>query len=96
MFVVIIDFPPIKAGKDADFLEWFAWTNKTFADYKGFVARRLLKPLKDGNYAALVEHESQESFNAMNSSSAHDEAGKRLGPLLDGNPSPHFYEVVIG
>jgi hypothetical protein len=28
MFIAIISFPPIKAGKDAEFLEWFAWTNK--------------------------------------------------------------------
>ena len=26
MFVVIINFPPIKAGKDAAFCEWFAET----------------------------------------------------------------------
>ncbi len=95
MFVVIINFPPIKPGKDADFLEWFAWTNKTFANYNGFVARRLLKPLKEGNYAAIVEHETQETFMAMHNSPAHDEAAERVGPLFDGNPSPQFYEVII-
>ena len=87
MFVVIINFPPIKAGKDADFLEWFAWTNKKFANYEGFIGRRLLKPLKDGNYAAIVEHESQETFMAMHNSPAHDEASKPLGPLLRRQPN---------
>jgi heme-degrading monooxygenase HmoA len=96
MFVVIINFPPIKAGKDAEFLEWFAWTNDKFASYKGFIGRRLLKPLKAGNYAAIVEHESQETFMAMHNSPAHDEASKPLGPLFDGNPDPQFYEVIIG
>jgi heme-degrading monooxygenase HmoA len=96
MFVVIINFPPIKAGKDAEFLEWFASTNKKFANYKGFIGRRLLKPMKGGNYAAIVEHESQETFLAMHDSPAHDEASKRLGPLFDGNPSPQFFEVIIG
>ena len=96
MFVVIINFPPIKAGKDADFLEWFASTNKIFANHKGFVARRLLKPVKDGNYAAIVEHESQETFMAMHNSPAHDEASKPLGLLFDGRPTPQFYEVIIG
>ncbi len=96
MFAVIINFPPIKAGKDAEFLEWFASTNQTFASYKGFVSRRLLKPIKGGNYAAIVEHESEETFIAMHNSAAHDEAAKRAGPLLDGHPTPQFYEVVIG
>jgi heme-degrading monooxygenase HmoA len=91
MFVVIINFPPIKTGKDAEFLKWFAGTNKTFANYKGFIGRRLLKPIKGGNYAAIVEHESQETFLAMHNSPAHDEASKGLGPLSDGNTSPQFF-----
>ena len=94
MFVVIISFPPIKEGKDAEFREWFAWTNNEFANYKGFIGRRLLKPVKGGNYAAILEHESQETFMAMNNSPAHAEAGKRVGPLLDGNPTPQFYEAI--
>jgi heme-degrading monooxygenase HmoA len=95
MFVVIINFPPIKAGKDAEFLEWFAGTNKTFANCKGFIGRRLLKPLKDGSYAAIVEHETQETFMDMHNSAAHAEAAKRVGPLFDGNPSPQFFEVIV-
>jgi len=96
MFVVIINFPPIMEGKDAEFREWFALTNKEFANHKGLIGRRLLKPVKGGNYAAIVEHESQETFMAMNKSPAHAEAGKRVGPLFDGSPSPQFYDVIIG
>jgi heme-degrading monooxygenase HmoA len=96
MFVVIINFPPIMAGKEAEFLEWFASTNKQFANHKGFIGRRLLKPMKGGNYAAIVEHESQETFMAMHNSPAHAEAAKRVGPLFDGSPSPQFYEVIVG
>jgi heme-degrading monooxygenase HmoA len=96
MFVVIINFPPIKAGKDAEFLEWFASTNKEFANHKGFIGRRLLKPIKGGDYAAVVEHESQETFMVMHNSPAHDEASKRVGQLFDGKPSPQFFEVVTG
>ncbi len=96
MFVVIINFPAIKAGKDAEFLEWFASTNKEFANHKGFIGRRLLKPTKGGDYAAVVEHESQETFMVMHNSPAHDEASKRVGPLFDGKPSPQFFEVVTG
>ncbi len=96
MFVVIINFPPVKEGKDAEFREWFTWTNKEFGKYKGFIARRLLKPVKGGNYAAVVEHESQETFMAMHNSPAHAEARKRVLPLFDGSPTPSFYELLIG
>jgi heme-degrading monooxygenase HmoA len=96
MFIVIINFPPIKEGKDAEFREWFAATSKEFANYEGLIGRRLLKPVKGGNYAAIVEHESQETFMVMNNSSAHAEAGKRVGPLFDGSPTPQSYEVIIG
>lgn len=96
MFVVIINFPPIKEGKDAEFREWFAETNEEFRNFKGFIGRRLLKPIKDGNYAAFVEHENQETFMAMHESPTHDEAGKRVGSLFEGSPTPQFYEVIIG
>ena len=96
MFVVVISFPPIKAGKDAEFREWFALTNEQFSTFKGFIRRRLLKPLGEGNYAAIVEFENQDAFKAMHGSPAHDKAGERVRPLFDGNPTPHFYEVAVG
>jgi heme-degrading monooxygenase HmoA len=95
MFPVIINFPPIKPGKDEEFREWFAWSNKEFAKQKGFVGRRLMKPIKGGNYTAVVEHESQETFMAMHKSPEHDEAGKKVEPLFDGKPTPTFYEVIV-
>jgi heme-degrading monooxygenase HmoA len=96
MFVVLISFPPIKAGKDAEFREWFAKSNQTFSQHKGFIGRRLLKPVKDGNYAAIVEFEDREAFNAMHGSPEHDVAGEQVIPLFDGRPTPQFYEVLIG
>lgn len=96
MLVVIISFPPIKAGKDKEFLEWFEWSNREFAKHEGFRSRRLLKPLKGGSYAAVVEHDSEKTFAAMNSSPFHGEASKRVSPLLEGSPTPHFYEVIFG
>ncbi len=94
MFVVIINFPPVKEGKDAKFREWFARASKEFASHKGLVRRRLLKPLNGGNYAAIVEHESRETFMALHGSPEHDEAGKEVKLLLDGQPTPQFYEVI--
>jgi heme-degrading monooxygenase HmoA len=95
VFVVLIDFPPIKEGKDAEFREWFAETNHLLGSFEGFIGRRLLKPINDGNYAAIIEHESRESFMAMRASQAHNEAGKRVAPLFDGSASLRFYEVAI-
>ena len=96
MFIVIVSFPPIKPGKDEESREWFASSNKEFANYKGFIHRRLLKPLKGGNYAAIVEHESHETFMSMHNSPEHGEADKRVAPLFDGNKTPQFYEVIVG
>ena len=94
MFIVIISFPPIRDGKDADFQKWFASSNQTFANFKGFISRKLLKPLEGGNYAAIVEFENQAAFHAMHSSSLHDQAGEQVRPLFDGKPTPKFYEVI--
>jgi len=97
MLVAVINFSPIKAGKDAEFREWFAWSNKEFSKHKGFISRRLLKPLKKGAYAAIIEHESYATFMAMHTTSPdHDEAGKRVGPMLDGHPTLQLYEVIVG
>lgn len=96
MFIAVISFPPIKDGRDAEFQEWFNTSNHTFRNFNGFISRRLLKPLNGGNYAAIVEFENQADFQAMHGSPAHDRAGEQVMPLFDGNPTPSFYEVLIG
>jgi heme-degrading monooxygenase HmoA len=95
MFVNLVNFPPVRTGKEADFLEWFRWSNEVYAKHKGFISRSLLKPMDKGTYAAIVEHESKETFMAMHHSQDREEAFKRVEPLFDGRPTPHFYEVVI-
>jgi heme-degrading monooxygenase HmoA len=94
MFIVIISFPPIKEGKDADFQKWFASSNQTFANFPGFLSRKLLKPLEGGTYAAIVEFENQTAFQVMHSSALHEKASEQVRPMLDGKPTPTFYEVV--
>ena len=96
MFIVIINFPPIQPGKDAEFRDWFAQTNAEFGKSAGFISRRLLSPIKGGNYAAIVEHESHETFMKMHETPAHAQASERVAPLFDGRKSPQFYDVVIG
>ena len=96
MFIVIVEFPPIKKEKEQEFKEWFSWSNSLFEKSNGFISRRLLKPAKgDGGYIAIVEHESEETFMAMHSSEERHEVRGRLGSLLEGLPKPSFYEVIV-
>lgn len=95
MFVNIIQFPPIKAGKDDEFREWFTASNAEYAKHKGFISRRLLKSRQGGKYVGLVEHESYETFMAMHTSASQAEMRKRSLGLFDGDPTPDFLEVVL-
>ena len=94
MLVVVVGFPPVKEGLDAAFREWFAWSNRELSKFKGFIGRRLLKPAEGGTYLAIIEYESREAFAAVQASPSHDEAGRRVAPLLTGPPSPQLYDVV--
>ena len=96
MFIVIVNFPPIQPGKDAEFREWFAQTNEEFGKHDGFISRRLLKPINGGNYAAVVEHESHETFMKMHGTPAHAKASERVAPFLDGSRTRQFYDVIVG
>ena len=96
MFVVIISFPPIRAGKESDFLQWFKSSNQAFSGFEGFISRKLLEPVKGGTYAAIVEFETQAAFEAMHGSPLHDVFGEKVTPLFDGKPTPAFYKVITG
>lgn len=95
MFVNIIEFPPIKEGKDEKFKEWFEWSNTVYASFKGFISRRLLKPTEEGNYVGIVEHESEETFMAMHLSDERQKAWAKVETLLQGSPTPTFYNVIL-
>lgn len=96
MMVNIVQFPKIKAGKDADFRQWFEDSNRAYAKHPGFIRRILLQPREGGNYVAIVEHESHDTFMAMHTSSTQADLRQRVQPLFEGNPQPTFYDVVIG
>jgi heme-degrading monooxygenase HmoA len=96
MFLVIISFPRIKEGKDAEFRKWFDSSNQAFSGFPGFISRKLLKPLEPGNYVAIVEFESRAGFKAMHSSSIRDKEAEQVRPLFAGKTTPKFYEVISG
>jgi len=77
VFINIVQFPPVKQGKNQEFRAWFACSSAEYAKHEGFIRRRLLKPREGGTYAAIVEHESHETFMAMHTSSTQAEAEKR-------------------
>jgi antibiotic biosynthesis monooxygenase (ABM) superfamily enzyme len=95
MLVNIVHFPKIREGKDAEFRQWFVDSNRAYAGHPGFIRRILLRPLESGNYVAVVEHQSHETFMAMHTSPTQAKLRKRVEPLFDGNPRPEFYDVVI-
>jgi uncharacterized protein (DUF488 family) len=63
--------------------------------HQGFISRTLLKSTEGSDrYAAVVEHESKETFMAMHLSDERQMLFKKVETLIDGMPEPHFYEVV--
>jgi antibiotic biosynthesis monooxygenase (ABM) superfamily enzyme len=90
MFVNIVQFPKIKEGKDADFRQWFRDSNDAYAKHPGFIRRILLQQRGGGNYAALVEHESHESFMAMHTSPTQAELRAEYSPSSKATLGPRF------
>lgn len=96
MFVNIVEFPHIKDSKDEEFKEWFSWSNSVFEKFDGFISRRLLKPTKgEGNYVAIVEHESEETFMEMHMSEERGKVHEKVKALFDSSPKPSFYDVIV-
>lgn len=62
MFINIVHFPKIKDGKDHEFRQWFAESNRAYAKHSGFIRRMLLQPRESDNYVAVVEHESYDTL----------------------------------
>lgn len=93
MLVAVVRFPHVPAERDADFREWFGWSNDQLSDAVGLSSRRLLHG--DGmDYVALVEHESAATFAQMHGTAVAKEVQRRLHQVLDDEPQAEMYEVV--
>jgi quercetin dioxygenase-like cupin family protein/heme-degrading monooxygenase HmoA len=95
IFINLVDFAPLKPGKEEAFREWFRHSSEVFARHKGFISRTLLGPIEGGaRYAAIVEHESKETFMDMHLSDDREELTRQTEPLILGESKPHFYELL--
>lgn len=95
-FVNLIDFAPLKPGKEDAFREWFHNSSQIFARHQGFISRTLLGPIEGGShYAAIVEHESKDTFMDMHLSDDREELFLQVEPLVLGSSTPHFYETLL-
>jgi quercetin dioxygenase-like cupin family protein/heme-degrading monooxygenase HmoA len=94
-FVNLISFPSLKAEKEEESIAWFRHSSEVFAKHPGFISRTLLKATDEtGRYAAVVEHESQETFMAMHLSDERQALFGQVDKLIDGMPEPQFYKVT--
>jgi hypothetical protein len=67
---------------------------RAYATHAGFIRRILLQSREGGDYVAIVEHESRETFMAMHTSPTQAELRQRSRALFEGNPQPTFYDTV--
>jgi len=93
MFVAVVQFPAVPAEDDEAFRDWFAWSNELLGSVEGLRDRRLLRDTF-GGYAAIVEHDSAETFAAMHATPVADLVHRSLRGLLSAGPSATMFEVV--
>jgi quercetin dioxygenase-like cupin family protein/heme-degrading monooxygenase HmoA len=95
-FINLIDFAPVKPGKEDAFRVWFHHSSEILAKHPGFISRTLLGPIEGGSrYAAVVEHESKETFMDMHLSDDREEFVRQAESLVLGPSKPHFYETLL-
>jgi quercetin dioxygenase-like cupin family protein/heme-degrading monooxygenase HmoA len=95
VFVNLVDFAPLKPGKEEAFQEWFRHSSDVFAKHTGFISRTLLGPIEGSSrYAAVVEHESKETFMDMHLSDDREQLFQEVEPLILGESKPHFYQLL--
>jgi quercetin dioxygenase-like cupin family protein/heme-degrading monooxygenase HmoA len=95
-FINLVDFAPVKPPKQEAFLDWFRRSSEVFTKHPGFISRSLLEPMEGGHrYAAIVEHESKETFMDMHLSDDRQQLFRQVEPMVMGASKPHFYQLAI-
>ena len=93
MFVATIRFPAVPEERVQPFLAWFTWSNDVLRHTAGLRQRRLLRGADD-SYAALVEHDSAETFAQMHRTEEASRIQARLATILDERPQAATFEVA--
>ena len=93
MLVATIRFPAVPEERAQLFLDWFTWSNDILRRTPGLRQRRLLRGT-DGSYAAIVEHDSAETFARMHHTQDASRVQDRLATILDESPRATTFEVA--
>lgn len=94
MFVAITRFPEVSAEQRSGFEAWFAWSNDELREADGLTGRRLLRA-SNGTYTAVVEHDSAQTFAAMNATGVAGHVQSRLRKIVKDAPLTSTHEVVV-
>ena len=70
--------------------------NRAYAKHPGLFCRILLQPREGGNYVAIVEHDSYETFIAMHISSTRQTSGRECKQSSKAILDPDVYHVETG
>lgn len=85
MFIATIRFPAVPEGRIQPFLDWFTWSNDILRTTPGLRQRRLLRGTDD-TFAAIVEHDSAETFSQMHRTEEASRVQAQLATILDERP----------
>lgn len=93
MFIATIRFPAVPEGRIQPFLDWFTWSNDILRTTPGLRQRRLLRGTDD-TFAAIVEHDSAETFSQMHHTEEASRVQAQLATILDERPQAITFEVA--
>lgn len=93
MFIALVRFPEVPTDRDVDFQDWFTWSSQQLAGAEGLRSRRLLRS-PDGQYSALVEHESAATFAAMHAAPIVARIQARLLHIVPEQPHSTQFHVI--
>lgn len=93
MFIATIRFPAVPEERVQPFLDWFTWSNDILRGTPGLRQRRLLRGT-DNAFAAIVEHDSAETFTQMHHTEEASRIQAQLATILDERPQATTFEVA--
>jgi heme-degrading monooxygenase HmoA len=93
LFVAIADIE-LKKGIEQEFKEWFSRSTRLVAKHDGFIARKLLKSAKGGQYRIIIIMESKEAFAKLHATTEHAKLHAEALTFMTRPPIISAYESV--